>query len=464
MVPIRFFCISLLLCIGNIWHSNAQLHSKNTPPNVIIILTDDMGYGELSCYNPKQVATPHIDRLAKEGARFTNFYVPTPYCAPSRASLLTGRFPLRHGVLENPAPDSNINEVGLPKQEVTLGEMFQKAGYATQCIGKWHLGHQPEFHPLLHGFDGYYGMLYSNDMRPVQLIENHTIVSTTVDQNWLTQDYTHKAIEFINAHQNTPFFLYLAHAMPHKPLAASGAFYKDGNSKELYESVLKELDWSTGAIIERLEKLNLFNNTIVIFMSDNGPWFGGNTGGLKGMKANNWEGGIRVPFMMRYPKAVQKGSIATTPCWSLDIVPTLQHLTTLQQDPKIKLDGQNISAILKGKKQDHDPIFSMKDHKIKTIRVGKWKMYLSTPDFYQEIDLKKYSDPRKPDGISIIAPLQQASPEAYPGLKPRRMPGESFLFDLENDPYESINLADKHPEIIKELLEKAALFQNTLPL
>ena len=394
-------------------------------PNVVIILTDDMGYGDISCYNQNQVKTPNIDRLATEGVRFTDFYVPTPYCAPSRATLLTGRFPLRHGLVQNPAPDAGINEVGLNAREVTLGNLFQHAGYHTKCIGKWHLGHKEEFFPVKHGFDEYYGILYSNDMRPVQIIENMDTVEYPVDQRLLTKKYTAKALDFIQRNQHSSFFLYLAHAMPHKPLAASGKFYSKGDSKELYESVIRELDWSTGEVIGQLKELGILENTIVIFMSDNGPWYGGSTGGLKGMKSTNWEGGTRVPFIVRYPKQFPQNKIVTTPCWSPDILPTLMKLTDIQTDSKIKLDGQDISGIINGKSLQHNPIFTMKSTQIMTIRDGKWKLFIKQPEFYKEINLKTWIDKRAPDGTTILAPDNQATPTEYPGIKPEKMEGKN---------------------------------------
>ncbi|NDP26794.1 MAG: sulfatase [Flavobacterium sp.] len=449
---LSFFCTALV---------QGQKKKENKKPNVIIILTDDMGYGEISCYNKNQVQTPNIDRLATEGVRFTDFYVPTPYCAPSRASILTGRFPLRHGMVENPAPDDGINDIGLNASEVTLGELFQGAGYNTKCIGKWHLGHKPEYNPLKHGFDEYFGILYSNDMRPVQITENKEVVEKVVDQRLLTQKYTSKALEFIDKNQKNPFFLYLAHAMPHKPLAASSQFFTDGNTKELYESVIRELDWSTGEVINKLKKLGILENTIVIFMSDNGPWYGGNTGGLKGMKATNWEGGTRVPFIIRYPKQFPKGKTISTPCWSLDILPTLTKLTAIKTNPTIKLDGENITSIISGKTTKHGPIFSMKGTTIRTIRDGKWKLFVQKPEYYKEIDLKQWTDKRTPDGTTILAPFQQATPANYPGVKPEKMEGEMLLFDLEKDPSESTNLTNKYPEIMKDLLKKYEQFTAT---
>jgi arylsulfatase A-like enzyme len=434
----------------------------NRKPNVLIILTDDMGYGEISCYNKNLVKTPNIDALAEKGVRFTDFYVPTPYSAPSRASLLTGRFPLRHRMVQNPAPDAGINNIGINASEVTMAELFHGAGYRTKCIGKWHLGHKPEYFPVKHGFDEYYGILYSNDMRPIQIIENMDTVEHKVDQRLLTQKYTYKALDFIESNQHKPFFLYLAHAMPHKPLAASENFYSQGDSKELYNSVIKELDWSTGELIKKLKDLNILDNTIIIFMSDNGPWYGGNSGGLKGMKATNWEGGVRVPFIISYPVEFPQGKQIKTPCWSLDIMPTVMKLTGIETNPDIILDGQDISAIIKGKSKNHPPIFTMKDTTIRTIRDGKWKLFLKKPDFYRQIDLKTWTDERGPDGTTIIAPFEQATPADYPGVKPEKMQGEMLLFNIKKDPTESKDLSSKFPKIKKALLQKYNAFLNSL--
>jgi arylsulfatase A-like enzyme len=204
----KFNYSNMLICLFFVLLSSVgcqQVDTEDRLPNVLIILTDDMGYGDISCYDPGTVSTPNINSIADEGVRCSNFYVPTPYCAPSRATLLTGRFPLRHGIIRNPAPDSDINDVGISSDEITLGEVFQEAGYATKCIGKWHMGHKEEFFPVKHGFDEYYGILYSNDMRPVQIIEDMDTVEYPVDQNLLTQKYTSKAIEFIQKNSEKPF-------------------------------------------------------------------------------------------------------------------------------------------------------------------------------------------------------------------------------------------------------------------
>jgi uncharacterized sulfatase len=265
---------------------------------VLLILADDLGYGDLSCYGQTQYQTPAIDRLAKEGVRATDFYVPAPYCAPSRAALLTGRFPFRNGITRNPHPGIR-DELGLRSEEVTLGEVLQEAGYATSCIGKWHLGHTDEFHPSRHGFDDYYGILYSNDMIPVQIFDQHKVIENPADQTLLTKKYTARAVEFIEEHKEAPFFLYLPHAMPHKPLAASHEYHTPDTPGDLYADVIRELDGSVGTIRRALEDAGILERTIFIFMSDNGPHYGGSTGGLKGKKATAWEGGVRVPFIVR---------------------------------------------------------------------------------------------------------------------------------------------------------------------
>lgn len=431
-------------------------------PNVVIILADDMGYGDISCYNSKQVKTGNIDRLAAEGIRMTDFYAPTPYSAPSRATLLTGRFPLRHGLVQNPAPDAGIDDPGINPGEVTMGEIFQAEGYQTKCIGKWHLGHKPEFFPVKHGFNEYYGILYSNDMRPVQIIEDMDTVEYPVKQNLLTKKYTDKALDFIRRNSRTPFFLYLAHAMPHKPLAASEDFFTTGTAKDLYAAAIRELDWSTGMIIKELQDLDQLENTIVIFMSDNGPWYGGSTGGLKGMKATNWEGGTRVPFIIRFPRKLPANKTVSVPCWSPDILPTIMNLAEIRTAPSNILDGHDITPILKGKNTAHAPIFTMKNQEIKTIRDGKWKLFVARPDFYKSVDLSSWKDPRGPDGKTIIAPYSQSTPADYPGVRPETMEGDFLLFNLEDDPAESTDMSAMYPEIKRDLISKYERFMESL--
>ena len=432
-------------------------------PNVLIILMDDLGYGDISSFGEPGYQTPNIDKLAKNGVRCTDFYVPTPYCAPSRATLLTGRFPLRHGMIRNPTPDAGINDIGISAGEITLGELFQEAGYATKCIGKWHMGHREEFFPVKHGFDEYYGILYSNDMRPVQIVENMDTVAYPIDQNFLTGDYTARAIDFIERNKDQPFFLHLCHAMPHKPLAVCDAFYTPETPDDLYADVIRELDWSVGEVIAALEERGILDNTIVIFMSDNGPWYGGSTGGLKGMKATTWEGGIRVPFIMHYQKIFPLGSTVDVPCWSPDILPTLLALTGIKPGSENTLDGQDISGILKGEQTAHAPVFSMHNEHIMSVRKGDWKLFVREPRSYRKVDLSTWSDPRGPDGTTIIARQEgQATPAQYPGLIPMKADKDIQLFNLKTDPSESNDLAEEKPELVQELLQDYRNFEESL--
>lgn len=457
LISILLFVVLLLQsATGN----GAGKSKPEKKPNVVIILTDDMGYGDISCYNQKSYKTPQIDKLAEEGVRCTDFYVPTPYCAPSRATLLTGRFPLRHGVIQNPAPDVGINDVGISANEITLGEVYQNAGYKTKLIGKWHLGHKPEFFPVKHGFDEYYGILYSNDMRPVQIIENMDTVEYPVDQSLLTKKYTEKAIDFIERNQNQPFFLHLCHAMPHKPLAASKDFYTPETPDDLYTDVIRELDWSVGQVLSTLEKLKILDNTIVIFMSDNGPWYGGNTGGLKGMKATTWDGGTRVPFIIRYPQIFPKSTTINVPCCSPDIFPTLLALSKVKPPKKTTFDGQNITEILKGYQTEHAPVFTMQNAEIMTVRKGDWKLFVREPKYWKETDLTTWRDPRGPDGSTIIAPMTgQANPGLFPGVIPLPFQNKILLFNLRNDPAETVDLSIEKPEIVKELMQEYQKFE-----
>lgn len=421
-------------------------------PNVIILLTDDLGYGDIACYNQDAHPTPNIDYLAASGVKCTNFYVPTPYCAPSRETILTGRFPLRHGLVRNPTPDAGINDIGISAEEITLAEIFQSEGYRTKCIGKWHLGHKEEFFPVNHGFDEYFGILYSNDMRPVQLIENKDTIEYPVDQSLLTKRYTQKAVEFIKANKKESFFLHLCHAMPHKPLAASEDFYTPETPDNLYNDVINELDWSVGKIVQTLESENILKNTIVIFMSDNGPWYGGSTGGLKGMKATTWEGGIRVPFIIRFPELLPQNCTIDVPCWSPDIFPTLLSMTGIDSKKINRLDGIDIMDVLKGTESNHPPVFSMHNTTIMSVRKGNWKLFMNKANSKRlPADWK---DKRGPDGITIIAPIVgQAGPEDYPGIVPSKPDNDIQLYNLAEDPTEDNDLADNFPEIRDSMIQ-----------
>lgn len=461
MKYLSLLCASMLLMLACTSRNSSDGDQQS--PNVLIILTDDLGYGDISCYGQEGYQTPNIDQLAANGVSLTDFYVPTPYCAPSRATLLTGRFPLRHGMIRNPTPDAGINDIGIPAGELTLGEVFQEAGYATKCIGKWHMGHIEEFFPVKHGFDEYYGILYSNDMRPVQIVEDMDTVAYPVDQNYLTGDYTDQAIDFIERNRDQPFFLHLCHAMPHKPLAVSDNFYTPETPDDLYADVIRELDWSVGEVISKLEELDILDNTIVIFMSDNGPWYGGSTGGLKGMKATTWEGGIRVPFIMHYQKIFPGGSIVDVPCWSPDVFPTLLSLTGVSAESVNILDGQDITGILKGEQKEHAPVFSMHNEHIMSVRKGDWKLFVREPRGRRKFDLSTWKDSRGPDGTTIIARMEgQSDPSHYPGLVPQKPAGDIQLFNLRTDPAESNDLAEERPEVLDELMQVYRKYEQSL--
>jgi len=420
-------------------------------PNVILILADDLGYGDLGCYGHPEFQTPHLDRMAQEGARFTRVYAPTPYCAPSRATLLTGRYPFRTGMMRNPSPDGGYDDIGLRDEEITLGEALQAAGYATACIGKWHLGHQARFYPRRHGFDGYFGILYSNDMRPVQLIENETVVEYPVVQATLTRRYTHRALKFIEEHRNHPFFLYLAHAMPHKPLAASEGFYQSSPAG-LYADVVSELDWSVGQILARLKALDLAQKTLVLFTSDNGPWFGGSTGGLRGMKGITWEGGIRVPMIVRWPGQIPAGTVQAEPVGLVDLFPTVLRRLGLDLPPDREMDGRDIWPLLaaSGATSPHQALFAMQGDQVAVVMSGNWKLHVRSPGrgFTKAED---WVDPRGPDGVTLLAPLEQPGPRQYPGSVEGDGPRELMLFDLKTDPAEKRDISRDHPDVVRRL-------------
>lgn len=435
-------------------------------PNIVFIMADDLGYGDLSAFGQTAYETPHIDRIAEEGVLATDYYVPVPYCGPSRGALITGRFPFRNGMTRNPHPDTTpaADLAGLNPDELTLGEAFQAAGYKTIAIGKWHLGHQPQYLPTRRGFDEYYGILYSNDMLPIQLIDQETAVEDPVDQRYLTLKYTDRAIDFIENHTEEPFFLYLSHSMPHKPLAVSEEFYTPETPDDLYHDVIREMDASLGRVVETLKQHNLLDNTVVIFTSDNGPHFGGSTGGFKGKKATPWEGGTRVPFMIRYPAAMPVGKSIATPIWSIDLFPTLLALAGIPLPEDIHFDGEDIQDILRGERTTHRPIFTAQDQTIITIRDGDWKLYVNEPRYLTARDLNPdWVDPKWPNGTTILAQDEQPSSMQYPGVIPKRFENPLPLFNIAKDPTESTDLAARHPEVVSRLRKQYEAFLATMP-
>jgi arylsulfatase A-like enzyme len=445
--------------------------ASNTPPNIILIFADDLGYGDVGCFNDDcPFETPRLDQMAAEGARLTSFYVPTPYCAPSRGTILTGRYPFRHSVVRNPAPDAGMSNFGLPPSEITIAELLKSAGYATAAYGKWHLGHQPKWLPRTQGFDEYFGILYSNDMFPVQLVENETVVEYPVVQASLTRRYTDRALRFIETHQQQPFFIYLPHAMPHKPLAVSDNFYTPATPDNLYADVIAELDSAIGELLDKLKQLNLDRKTLVIFTSDNGPWFGGSTGGLRGMKGRTWEGGLRVPLIARMPGVIPAGVANSNIAASIDMLPTLCRVAGVDPPSDRTIDGCDIMSLLQSSDAEspHDAVFGMQGQFLATIRSGKWKLHVRNPgrpmmSHLSEEQKAHWQDPRGPDGVILLAPYEQAKPNQHPGLVEGDAPKKMMLFDLEADRGEQHDIAAEHPEVVERLLARFEQMRTQVP-
>jgi arylsulfatase A-like enzyme len=427
-------------------------------PNVIILLADDLGYGDLGCFGHPTFQTPNLDRMAAEGARLTHFNTPAPFCAPTRASLMTGRYPFRCRLTANPSPDGDpfSNALGLPLSEITLAQLFRQAGYATGMVGKWHLGHaKPEFYPSRRGFDEYFGILYSNDMRPVQLLENEKVVEYPVVQATLTQRYTERALSFIERNQAKPFFFYFAHAMPHKPLAAAETFYRKSKAG-LYGDVLAELDASVGKVLAQVKELGLDDRTLIVFTSDNGPWFGGSSGGLRGMKGSSFEGGYRVPFIARWPGKIPAGHVSAQPAIMLDLFAMALKVANIAPPSDRVIDGADILPLLNSNaKSPHEVIFGHQGARLATVRDARWKLHILAPNERRPPPAgERWLDPRAPDGVTLLAPYEQYQPTDYPGLRGGDAPAPMSLFDLVADPGEQHSVADANPEVVARLKAK----------
>jgi arylsulfatase A-like enzyme len=416
-------------------------------PNVVIVFADDMGYGDLGCYGNKAARTPHLDRMAVEGTRWTSFYVPQAVCSASRTALLTGCYPNRLGILGALNPQAQI---GISDNEMTLGQLFKSRGYATAIFGKWHLGHHPQFLPPRHGFDEYLGLPYSNDMGPkpastnnppVPLIDGEKTIEQNPDVNLLTRRYTERAIAFIEKNKDRPFFLYVPHTMPHVPLGVSPKFAgKSGTG--IYGDVLMEIDWSVGEILAALKRNGLDDNTFVIFASDNGPWLtygnhGGTAGPLREGKGTEFEGGVREPCIMRWPGKVPPGRVLDTPAMTIDMFPTFAKLIGAEL-PKHPIDGKDIGPLVFGKPGATSPqeaYYFYWNRELQAVRSGKWKLHF--PHEYRHVGEKRGAD-GKAGGQST----------AKIGLA---------LYDLEVDVGETTNVAEKHPDVVgrlKALAEK----------
>jgi arylsulfatase A len=418
-----------------------------TKPNIVIIYADDLGWGDLGCYGHPTIRTPHLDRMAAEGMRFTSFYSAAEVCTPSRAALLTGRYPVRNGMAHDQRRVlHNAAKGGLPREEVTLAELLKQQGYATAMVGKWHLGHLPQHLPPHHGFDSYFGMPYSNDMLPATnapegrakfydenndhwrtpLIRGTNIVEEHPDQRQLTRQYTEEAVKIIREKKGGPFLLYLAHSFPHVPLFASEKF-RGKSAAGIYGDVIEELDWSVGEVLNTLRAEGLATNTLVIFSSDNGPWLifnqhGGSAGPFREGKGSTWEGGMRVPGIFWWPGHVKAGVVQHETATTMDVFTTCAKLAGASVPTDRATDGLDISPLLFGTGTvERDAFFFYRGATLYAARVGPWKAHFITRSGY---------GPDKPTTNS--PPL---------------------LFHLGDDFGEKFNVATNHPAVLAKIEE-----------
>jgi arylsulfatase A-like enzyme len=423
-------------------------------PNVVILFCDDLGYGDLGCYGSPVIRTPNLDRMAAQGLRFTDFYSAGEVCTPSRAALLTGRYPIRSGMCGDRRVLFPNSKGGLPSDEMTIAEALKSAGYATAHIGKWHLGIHPGTRPLEQGFDHTFGLPYSNDMdgRPevlkskggsgsptpppdgwnVVLQRDGVVVEQPVDQTTLTKRYTEEAVKFIDGNKGGPFFLYLAHTFPHVPLFASPSF-KGRSRAGIYGDAVEEIDWSVGEILASLNRNGIAENTLVFFTSDNGPWLimgdqGGSAGPLREGKGSTWEGGMRVPGIAWMPGRIKPG-VTSELAHMMDLLPTAVALAGASLPKDVKVDGADLAPLLFGAKPlPPRPFFYYRGDEIFAVRLGAWKAHFQTQNGYG-----------------------QPKPEMH---------DPPLLFHLGRDSSEKRNVAGKHPEVLAEIAEALVAHKN----
>jgi len=405
-------------------------YSFGQKPNIVYIFADDLGYGDLSCYGAKDINTPNIDQIAKQGIKFTEFYSASSVCSPSRAALLTGRYPQRMGINTVFFSESFT---GIPDKEITIPEILKEKGYATGIVGKWHLGHHSKYLPLQHGFDEYFGIPYSNDMESVVYMRGNEVESYKVKQQYITKTYTKEAQKFITKNKDNSFFLYIAHSMPHVPLYASEEFI--GTSKRgLYGDVVQELDWSVGQILKSLREHGILENTLIVFSSDNGPWLamkedGGSAGDLREGKTFTFDGGMKVPTVAMWKNRIPQGIINNEVASQMDWFPTIANITGSSIPKGLVIDGLDISKVLtdKGNRKNSDLLF-LDGKQLQGYRSGQWKVKLP----YKGFRGNKWKQ------------LVKAH--------------DTLLFNLNTDPGEKNNLFEKYPEkakeILKEMIEK----------
>ncbi len=369
MLKIRL--LFLLLCCASCADDKA--------PNIVLILADDLGYGDVGVNGASLINTPNMDSLAQQGVRLTQFYTSGNVCTPSRAGLLTGRYPIRTGLADRTL--SIGDQRGLRTSEVTIAEQLKRLGYATALVGKWHLGDRPEYHPLQHGFDEFFGVLYSNDEPDQALLsvkgQEKEIIQDPINAQMLAMQFIRESLAFIERNRSRPFFLLLSSTSPHKPLIPSPEFA--GKSQAgAYGDVVEELDWGIGEVINTLKKHGIDNNTLVIVTSDNGPFPEGSTGGLRGGKGTAWEGGYRVPFIARWPQGLDPETVSSAMAMNIDIMPTLINIAGGESQSLPSLDGKDIRSLLKGGNQSpHRVLYFFNNERIAALRTQKWRLMLS---------------------------------------------------------------------------------------
>jgi arylsulfatase A len=403
-------------------------------PNIVLIFCDDLGYGDVGCYG-SNIRTPNIDRLAREGVRLTNLDSADPVCSPSRAALLTGRYPTRVGVPRVLFPN---DKDGLSLDERTLANVLKDRGYKTACIGKWHLGRPEQYLPTNRGFDHYFGIPYSNDMKPRSLMEDRRVIEEPAQLETLTQRYTEHAVDFIRRSAGSPFFLYFPHTFPHIPLGASSRFR--GKSKEgLYGDVVEEIDWSVGQVLRELKERGLEENTLVLFSSDNGPWYQGSPGRLRGRKGTTYEGGVREPFIARWPGRIAAGRSCDAVASLMDVFPTITGLCGGTPSSK-PLDGVDIWPLLTGRAQtlEREPLLYFDNWDVQCARWKEWKLHIARHN------TEPYDAP--PVGGRHNFPLPK--PE---------------LYDLSKDPQESYDVASENPLIVNEIRSRVERLLASFP-